>query len=154
METLTFSVVPFKELTALALYNILYMREQVFQIEQNCVYQDIDGLDIAAFHVLGFTQENELVAYCRLLPPGKPFPGFYSIGRVLTTMKGRGKGYGKELMLKALKILKEEDPSIPIKIGAQVYLKEFYESLGFSACGEIYVEDGIQHLHMLYHQNI
>jgi len=69
-------------------------------------------------------------------------------------MKGRGKGYGKELMLKALKILKEEDPSIPIKIGAQVYLKEFYESLGFSACGEIYVEDGIQHLHMLYHQNI
>lgn len=154
MEKLTFSVIPFKDLTTIALYNILYMREQVFALEQNCVYQDIDGLDIAAFHLLGYNENNELVAYCRLLPPGKPYEGYYSIGRVLTTRSGRGKGYGQELMSEAMRILKEEDASIPVKIGAQYYLKKFYEGFGFVQTGEIYDEDGIDHIHMIYTNNV
>jgi len=154
MGKLTFSVIPFKDLTTIALYNILYMREQVFALEQNCVYQDIDGLDIAAFHLLGYNENNELVAYCRLLPPGKPYEGYYSIGRVLTTKNGRGKGYGQELMSEAMRILKEEDASIPVKIGAQYYLKKFYEGFGFVQAGEIYDEDGIDHIHMIYTNNV
>ena len=150
MGNLTFSVIPFKDLTTVALYNILYMRQQVFGIEQNCLYQDIDGLDIPAFHVLGYNPDNELVAYCRLLPPGKPYEGYYSIGRVLTTANGRGKGYGHELMTEAMKILHDEDPNIPVKIGAQYYLKKFYESFGFIQVGPIYDEDGIDHIHMIF----
>lgn len=149
MSILTFSVIPFKDLTTIGLYNILYMREQVFAIEQNCLYQDIDGLDVAAFHLLGYNENNEMVAYCRLLPPGQPYEGHYSIGRVLTTSNGRGKGYGQQLMAEAMKILKEEDASIPVKIGAQFYLKKFYESFGFKQSGEIYDEDGIDHVHMI-----
>ncbi len=125
------------------------MRQQVFGIEQNCLYQDLDGLDITAFHVFGYSLSNELVAYCRLLPPGKPYDGYYSIGRILTTLSGRGKGYGKELVHEALRILKDEDPGIPVKIGAQLYLKNFYESFGFVQTGEIYDEDGINHIHMI-----
>ena len=150
MNQLTFSVIPFKDLSSIALYNILFMREQVFALEQNCLYQDIDGLDVAAFHVLGYDEQNELVAYCRLLPPGKPYEGYYSIGRVLTTKNGRGKGYGQLLMAEAMKILKEEDSEMPIKIGAQYYLKKFYASFGFIQTGEIYDEDGIDHIHMIF----
>lgn len=129
------------------------MREQVFQIEQQCIYQDIDGLDVAAFHLLGYNQNNELVAYCRLLPPGRPFDGCYSIGRVLTTIKARGKGYGRQLITEAIRIIQAEDEDIPIKIGAQVYLQKFYESLGFVIEGEVYDEDGIDHIHMLLIKN-
>lgn len=85
------------------------MREQVFALEQNCLYQDIDGLDVAAFHVLGYDEQNELVAYCRLLPPGKPYEGYYSIGRS-TTKNGRGKGYGQ--LLKA--VLELSSYALPI----------------------------------------
>lgn len=149
MSTLTFSVIPFKDLTTIGLYNILYMREQVFMLEQNCLYQDIDGLDVAAFHLMGYNPENELVAYCRLLPPGKPYDGHYSIGRVLTTKNGRGKGFGEQLMAEAMRLLKEEDPEIPVKIGAQFYLKKFYEGFGFKQIGDVYDEDGIDHIHMI-----
>jgi len=150
MHTLTYSVIPFKSLTTVGLYNILYMREQVFQIEQNCIYQDIDGMDVSAFHLLGYDETNELVAYCRLLPPNIPFQGCYSIGRVLTIKKARGNGYGRQIMNEAIRILQEEDKKIPIMIGAQTYLQKFYESLGFVIEGESYDEDGIEHIRMLY----
>lgn len=149
METLTFTLLPFKELSGLAVYNILYMREHVFQLEQQCIYRDIDGLDVAAFHLLGYDDHKNLVAYCRLLPPGTPFEGHYSIGRVLTMPLARNKNYGRSIMQEAIRCLREEDASIPVKIGAQLYLEKFYESFGFSRIGSVYDEDGIDHIHMI-----
>lgn len=137
----------FNELTPLELYAILNLRSEVFVVEQNCVYLDTDDKDQLSFHLSGWNN-NDLVAYARILPPGLAFEEA-SIGRVVTNPLYRKTGAGRELMQLAIeKTITQFDVS-SIKIGAQLYLLSFYESLGFQISGPQYMEDGIPHIEML-----
>ncbi len=138
----------FNDLTANELYEILRLRSEIFVVEQHCVYLDMDGKDRHAWHVTG-TMQGELVAVTRLLPEGISYPGFVSIGRVVNLKKLRGTGIGKNLINKSIDCCRELFGNKPIKIGAQLYLKTFYESLGFIQSGEVYDEDGIPHIEMV-----
>jgi ElaA protein len=137
----------FKELSADELYNVLQLRNEVFVVEQDCVFQDADDKDRNCYHLMGISN-NKLVAYTRLVPPGLIY-NEASIGRVVTSPSARGSGAGKELMEKSIHHLYILFGHQPIKIGAQLYLKKFYESFGFVQSGEVYLEDGIRHIHML-----
>lgn len=136
----------FNELSNEELYKILQLRIEVFVVEQNCVFQDCDDKDQASFHFLGWRQ-NKLVAYTRLMPAGIAYEET-SIGRVVTSPSARGSQTGRELMIRSIDKLYELFGRSPIKIGAQLYLKKFYSSLGFIACSDIYLEDGIEHIKM------
>ena len=125
--------------------NIFSLRSEVFVVEQDCVYQDIDGKDQKAKHVLG-KKENDIVAYARIFKPGDYFKEA-SFGRAVVKKNHRGEGYGHLLVDKSLEHLKSKKQS-PIKISAQSYLKEFYASHGFIAKGDEYMEDGIPHTAM------
>lgn len=133
----------FDELTNRELYAVLQLRSEVFVVEQNCVYQDIDNKDLKSFHLMAF-DEDILAAYCRILPSGLSFKEA-SIGRVITKPSHRSKGIGITLIHKAIKAA----ASTQIKIGAQLYLKKFYEGFGFVQTSEVYLEDGIEHIEML-----
>ncbi|MEO5782057.1 MAG: GNAT family N-acetyltransferase [Ginsengibacter sp.] len=137
----------FNSLTPVELYSILQLRNQVFVVEQNCVYQDCDDKDQQSFHFMGW-QQNKMVAYTRLIPAGEAFEEI-SIGRVVTSPSIRGSKVGRELMQKSIEKLHELFGESKIKIGAQLYLKSFYESLGFTKCSDVYLEDGIEHIKML-----
>lgn len=147
--TLNYICKPFGQLNIYELYQIMKLRQEVFIVEQNCPYLDADGKDLLGHHLLGFDDQNELHCYTRLLPEGVSYTGFSSIGRVINSEKARGKGFGKQLMQLSIQKIKELYPGIPIKIGAQAYLKGFYESLGFVDLGIPYMEDGIPHLIMV-----
>jgi ElaA protein len=138
----------FEELTVTELYCMLNLRSEVFVVEQNCVYLDTDGKDQASWHLCGWLH-NQLVAYCRILPPGLAFAEA-SIGRVVTQAAHRKDGYGRMLMLKAIEQTYSIYDVSHIKIGAQQYLLQFYGSLGFKPMGEPYLEDGIPHVAMLH----
>lgn len=143
----------FSELTAKELYVCLQARLDVFVMEQNCIYRDLDEKDFHAYHLMGFSEDlNELVAYARLLPAGISYEE-PSIGRVLTPKKYRNHGFGKVLMSEALLQIKHLFPHQNVRISAQVYLLEFYHSLGFKSVGEIYDEDGLPHIEMLKEDN-
>ena len=129
-------------LTANEIYFILRLRSEVFVVEQDCVYQDIDGKDQKAKHVLG-KKENDIVAYARVFKPGDYFKEA-SFGRAVVKKSERGKGVGDELVINCLENIKEKK----IKISAQSYLKGFYGKHGFTAKGEEYLEDGIPHTAM------
>lgn len=137
----------FNELTVTELYAILELRSEVFVLEQNCVYQDIDGKDQKSFHLMGWAGDD-LVAYCRLVRPGVSFAEA-SIGRVITSLNYRGKGFGIALLEKAIAQTFETFGVANIKIGAQLYLKKFYSSFGFVQTSEMYLEDDIEHIEML-----
>lgn len=137
----------FDKLAVNELYAILRLRTEVFVVEQNCVFQDMDNKDQQCHHLMGWN-DNLLAAYTRLVPPGVSYEQA-SIGRVVTSPLARGGGLGKTLMEKSIEELTNlYGPGI-IKIGAQLYLKKFYQSLGFSQIGDIYDEDGIDHIHMI-----
>ncbi|WP_340112046.1 GNAT family N-acetyltransferase [Maribellus mangrovi] len=137
----------FSELTTEELYEILKLRSEIFVVEQNCVYNDMDGHDKQAVHL--FVKKNEeLVAYSRLLKPGSRFHD-YSIGRVVVKETERGTGLGIEMMKAAKQYILEEWKADKIKISAQKYLQKFYEDLGFVVITEEYLEDGIPHFGML-----
>ncbi len=116
-------------------------------VEQNCVFLDMDDLDAKSLHLQG-RSDGELIAYVRILPPGLSYPE-PSIGRVVTSPRSRRTGAGKALMKKAIEETNAMYPSKSIKIGAQLYLKRFYEGFGFEQCSEVYLEDGIEHIKML-----
>jgi ElaA protein len=137
----------FEALTPYQLYAILQLRNEVFVVEQNCVFQDADDKDQNAHHLMGFV-DNKLVAYTRLVPQGEAYDEA-SIGRVVTAPSLRRTGAGRELMVKSIDTLYNVFGKQPIKIGAQLYLKKFYESFGFHQISEVYLEDGIEHIHML-----
>ncbi|SHF82618.1 GNAT family N-acetyltransferase [Flavisolibacter ginsengisoli] len=137
----------FEALTPFELYAILQLRNEVFVVEQNCVFQDADDKDQASWHLMGM-QGDRLVAYTRLVPPGVSY-NEPSIGRVVTAPKVRGTGIGKELMQQSINECYRLFGEQPIKIGAQYYLKQFYGSLGFEQVSEIYLEDGIEHIYMV-----
>jgi ElaA protein len=145
----TWSVKEFDELKIAELYEILHLRCEVFVVEQNCVFQDVDFKDQKAYHVMGRV-DGKLAAYTRLLPAGVSYPEI-SIGRVVTAPFARNSGIGKKLMQESIDTLYRIYGRQTIKIGAQFYLKKFYESFGFQQSGEIYPEDGIDHIEMLLH---
>ena len=136
----------FHELTAAELYSVMQLRNEVFVVEQYCVYQDADGKDKQALHLAGW-EDGELIAYCRILPPGICFPES-SIGRVVSSPKYRKTGAGKELMKMAIGKAFDLFSCTTIRIGAQLYLANFYTSFGFVQCSETYLEDGIPHIEM------
>jgi ElaA protein len=138
----------FNELTVAELYAILQLRNEVFSVEQNCVYQDADDKDQMSFHLTGWDGEK-LAAYCRILPQGLSYTEA-SIGRVVTSPAYRKSGYGRVLMIKAIVKTLSQFTCSKITISAQFYLTKFYESLGFTAFGDIYMEDNILHIKMLY----
>jgi len=146
-STLTWICKKFDELTPLELYAIMRLRNEVFVVEQNCVFQDADNKDQQCYHLAGW-QENMLIAYTRIVPAGIIYDQI-SIGRVVTSPEHRGAGTGKLLMKKSIQYAHDFFGELPIKIGAQLYLKQFYESLSFVQSSDIYLEDGIEHIQMI-----
>lgn len=138
----------FEELTPHELYTIMWLRNEVFVVEQNCVYQDADYKDQKSWHLMGLDDDKHLMAYSRILPPGLAYiqP---SIGRVVTNPAARKEGAGRELMKTAIEYCSKLFGGQDIKIGAQLYLLKFYSSLGFEKTGEVYLEDGIEHVEMI-----
>jgi ElaA protein len=137
----------FDELTAREVHDILQARSAVFVIEQACLFQDMDGADVASWHLFA-RRDGNIAAYCRLVPAGVKFAEA-SIGRVITTQAARGTGLGRALMEEALRRSGALWPGAPIRIGAQQHLERFYASLGFVTDSEPYDEDGIAHVEML-----
>lgn len=137
----------FDELSTRELYEILNLRQSVFGVEQKCAYLDTDGVDYECWHLCG-RENGQLLAYLRVVPAGIKYQE-PSIGRVVTSSQGRGKGLGKILMTEALKNIQKELGLTPIRISAQAYLEKFYGDFGFKRIGETYLEDNIPHLEML-----
>lgn len=137
----------FEELSTAELYAIMQLRNEVFVVEQNCVYQDADGKDCGCWHLAGWDGVN-LVAYTRIIPPGIAFTEA-SIGRVVTSPRYRRTGAGRELMEKSIDRTFSQFNCTEIKIGAQLYLTRFYQSLGFRQTSPEYLEDGIPHIEMI-----
>lgn len=133
----------FADLSVQELYAILRLRSEVFVVEQNCVYQDLDGYDPDCLHVM-LNYNDQLAAYCRLVPPGLKYPE-WSIGRVITAPSARGLGLGHTLLQAAM----ERIGAQPIRISAQSHLDKFYAGHGFAAVGTPYMEDNIPHIEML-----
>lgn len=137
---------PFASLEAAQLYALLQLRQEVFVVEQNCAYPDLDGLDQQGWHMR--CVEGELVlAYQRCLPPGISYPES-SLGRIVVSPKARGTGLGRELVQRGIDFNRQQWPESDVYIGAQAYLEAFYGSLGFISEGMPYLEDGILHIHM------
>jgi ElaA protein len=145
---INWEITRFEDLTPERLYRIMQLRAEVFIVEQNCPYLDPDGKDHRCFHVMGFNSQKEMIAYCRILPEDVSYSEA-SIGRVLTSEKGRGTGTGKQLMKRALDEIELLFGEVPVRIGAQLYLKKFYENFGFEVISDEYMEDGIPHIEML-----
>ncbi|HLX93838.1 MAG TPA: GNAT family N-acetyltransferase [Puia sp.] len=136
----------FDDLSASEVYAILQLRNEVFVVEQNCVFQDADDKDQHCHHLMGW-EYGRLLAYSRIVPPEISYRES-SIGRIVTSPSARKNGYGRELLAQSIVQLYLLFGKIPIKIGAQQYLQRFYESFGFRQSGKSYLEDGIPHIEM------
>ena len=137
----------FQELNTRELYDLLQLRSEVFVVEQDCVYQDIDGKDDRALHIMGW-EDGNLVAYARCFEAGDYFDEA-SIGRILVRENYRKLGYGHVITKASIEAIKTNFKADKIKISAQVYLVIFYESHGFKTYGDRYLEDGIPHIAMI-----
>jgi len=136
----------FSQLTVDELYAIIRLRNEVFVVEQNCVFQDADDHDQLSYHICGW-QDEKLAAYARLIPAGEIYAQ-PSIGRVATAGFARRQKLGRELMENAISFSHKTFNGMDIVIGAQIYLRSFYESFGFKKISAIYLEDGIEHIKM------
>lgn len=141
----------FEQLIRDELYEILRLRSEVFVVEQDCVYQDIDAKDQKALHVLGW-HEDELAAYTRCFPQGAYFEQA-SIGRVVVAQNFRKDGYGQKIMKASIQAIESHYQTKTIKLSAQTYLIKFYTNLGFETTGDEYLEDGIPHIAMIRKAN-
>lgn len=144
----TWKIKHFKELSTEELYQIFNLRIAVFVVEQNCSYQDADWKDLDSFHLMGYDEIGGLTSYARILPAGVSFKEV-SIGRVITSLKVRRTGTGKELMENAFQFIAKQFGNVSVRIGAQGYLTEFYSTFGFEIASEEYIEDNIPHIEML-----
>lgn len=144
---MNWTCVQFDELTVGQLYDLLQLRSQVFVVEQNCVFLDIDGLDRETLHLLGTDEDGALMAYTRLIPPGVKAPDAL-IGRVVTSPAARGGGTGRALMAESVARCEQLWPGHAITLHAQAHLERFYAGFGFAPVGEPYMEDGIPHIEM------
>lgn len=147
MASIQYKIKNFNDLTNKQLYQLLQLRSEVFVVEQNCVYQDVDNKDQKAIHILGFI-DTDLVAYARIFKPNDYFK-YASIGRVVVAKKIRNYGYGYSLMETAITAIKDNFKEEIIAISAQEHLEKFYNNLGFLREGDSYLEDGIPHIFML-----
>lgn len=138
---------PFEALSSAQVYDILRLRQEVFILEQNCPYLDADRKDHLAIHLMAFSN-NILAGYSRIFFPGDYYTE-YSIGRIITQAEFRGRGLGKEVLRRSLEFIDAQPGSAKIKIAAQSYLLKFYESYGFLAVGDEFLEDNISHFFML-----
>ena len=138
----------FDQLSVSELYKILKLRAEVFVVEQQCAYQDLDGKDEKALHILGKRDGDELIAYARVFKPGFYFEEA-SIGRIVVAPGNRTEGLGKDIVLFAEKAISQHYGAGPVKLSAQSYLKKFYSDLGYQSIGEEYLEDGIPHVAMI-----
>ena len=143
---ISFQTKVFSDLSVDELYAVLQLRSEVFVVEQNCVFQDIDYKDQIALHVLG-TSQNKIVAYTRLFKPND-FYEFASIGRVVINENYRDKKWGNDLMKYSISEIEKYFGVKQITIGAQLYLKKFYENNGFTQTSDVYLEDNIEHIKM------
>jgi ElaA protein len=144
---MNWTVKKFNDLTPLEVYSILQLRNEVFVVEQHCVFQDADDKDQLCHHLMGWNGDL-LAAYARLVPAGVAYVSFPSIGRVVTSTKARNLGLGKILMQKSIEEVQKLFGDNGIRLGAQRYLQKFYESFGFEQSSEVYIEDGIPHIEM------
>ena len=147
INSLEWRLFSFHELTTSLLYDLMRLRQEVFVVEQNCIYLDADGFDQVAWHVMGCV-ENQCVAYCRLIGPNIKYAD-PSIGRVVTAPAWRRVGAGKLLMATAIQYSQRLWPNTGIRISAQLYLEKFYQNFGFESVSEPYEEDGILHIEMV-----
>ncbi len=147
--TIQYSIKPFAELTPNELYDILRLRQVVFIEEQKCIYVDCDNKDQTSDHLMGYLNDK-LVICCRLLPKGLAYSDYVSFGRLVNDKSIRGTGEGKKVLRMAIDFLEKIYPKEKIKISAQYYLLKYYESLGFKAEGEVYQEDLLPHIAMIY----
>ena len=138
----------YSELEKEELYQILRLRSEVFVVEQDCVYQDIDNKDQKAIHLF-YKKEKKIIGYTRIFKKGDYYEN-PSIGRVVVSKNKRGKDLGKEIMLESMKYIKNNIKGEKIELSAQVYLDNFYKDLGFYSKGEEYLEDGIPHQRMFF----
>ena len=137
----------FSELSIEELYKILRLRSEVFVVEQDCVYQDLDNKDQISVHIF-IKEKNEIVAYTRIFKSGDYYKN-PSIGRVVVSKKNRGKELGKKIMISSIDYIQENLKGDKIELSAQKYLDKFYKDLGFYKIGEDYLEDGIPHQRMI-----
>jgi ElaA protein len=144
---MTWTAKPFDELTPYELYAIMQLRNEIFVVEQNCVFQDADNKDQASHHVMGW-DAGTLLAYARIVPAGISYVES-SIGRIVSSREARGRGIGRDLVERSIHLSYSLHGKDSIRIGAQYYLKRFYESFGFRQTGAVYIEDGIEHIIML-----
>ena len=147
MSGIAWRYLAFDELTGAELYAVLQLRSEVFVVEQACIFQDMDGADAHAMHLLG-TLQGALMAYARCFAAGLKYSEA-SIGRIVTSHGVRGSGAGHALVQKAITSLLRQGGVQPIRIGAQARLEDFYRQHGFVKAGPLYVEDGIAHIEML-----
>ena len=148
---MTWQISPWSELSTETLYALLALRAEVFVVEQNCPYQDVDGKDLKSLHVCGYSENGELFAYARLVQPGVSYED-WSIGRVVTSPRVRRTGAGEELMRSCMAYFNDHGIS-SVRISAQSYLHDFYTKFGFVRVSEEYLEDDIPHMEMLFTQS-
>ena len=133
------------------MHDFLQLRNEVFVVEQNCIFQDLDGKDNSALHVFCKSNKGLTVAYARVFKPLDYYKEA-SIGRIVVDKAYRKQKIGVKLVSKAIEAIESNIGAVSIKIGAQTYLSSFYESFGFFKMGEEYIEDGIPHIYMLNHE--
>ncbi|PXF64663.1 GNAT family N-acetyltransferase [Kangiella spongicola] len=143
-----FKLKSWAELEKSELYQLLQLRAQIFVVEQECAYQDLDGQDPEALHLLASDEHQTLVAYARLYETQIDTKDYVAIGRVCTAEAYRGQGISRQLMQQAISYI-ESNQKKPITVSAQAYLEQFYQSLGFATVSEPYLEDGIPHIRMI-----
>lgn len=148
MEKITWQTKHFNDLSVDEYWGILYLRTEIFVVEQDCPYQEVDEKDKVSYHLFGKNENNEVIATSRVLPQGISYKEV-SIGRVALKKEARGKGIADEMMFKTFEFIKKQFGEVNIRISAQEYLINFYGKHGFKQVGEGYLEDNIPHIEML-----
>ena len=155
MSDVRWTTKTFAELTAAELYALLRLRSEVFVVEQNCVFLDLDGKDQLAHHVIGYFPDGSVGATSRLFDRDVSYEGYSSIGRVCVSKAARRMGAGRALVDHSIaECQRLFGAQQPIKIGAQLYLERFYSGLGFVRSGDVYPDDGIDHVPMIRHERL
>jgi ElaA protein len=147
--TFVHQVKSFQELSVEEFHDIIALRIQIFIIEQDCPYQEVDGKDKLAYHLFFKNEKNEVIAVTRILPQGISYDEV-AIGRVVVNDNYRGTGLGNQLMSDSMKFVKEKFGDVPVRLSAQKHLEKYYGNHGFESTGKEYLEDGIPHVEMLY----
>ncbi len=139
----------YKDLSLDELHDLVSLRIEVFVVEQNCPYQELDGKDKIAFHQIGRDDQGKILATTRILGPGVSYAEV-SVGRVVVSEKIRGRGIAHEMMEKSKEFIVSEYGEVPVRISAQEHLEKYYGQHKFVSTGKKYLEDGIPHIEMLY----